>query len=57
MELLFLALFLVALAAAVFVVDFARSNWQSLTALGLSLFAGGVAIWLIDILADLGKFD
>lgn len=57
MELLFVAVFLVAVAAAVFIVEFARSSWQSLQALGLALFAAGVAVWLIDILNDLGKFD
>ena len=57
MDLLFVALFLVAVAAVVFAVELARSNAQSLTALGLTLFAAGVAVWLLDILIDLGKFD
>lgn len=57
MDLLFVALFLVAIAAVVFAIDFVAVVSRSLIALGLAFFASGVAIWLLDILADLGKFD
>lgn len=50
------ALILAVLAAAFFTIDFVRSNWATLTSLGLALFASSFALFLIDILHAQGKF-
>jgi len=55
MELLVVALVLVAISVIVFALDFATWVTRSLISLGLAFFAGGVVVWLIDILIDQGK--
>lgn len=53
---LIVALILIILAAAFFLFDFVKSAWTTMTSLGLALMASGLAVWLVDILEDQGKF-
>lgn len=49
------ALILAILAAAFFTFDFVRSNWATMTSLGLALFASAFAAFVLDILHAQGK--
>lgn len=57
MDILYIAVVLTLISAVVFAAEFVITEPKPLRALGLSLLASGVTVWLLDILLDQGKLD